>query len=170
MALSLHSYLCTVREALTSALSIRNLPSQVVEKHNKPVIETKESKELLLIPLTIARSEFETCFIEPSINSVRISFTIKKAKEIDILLAHLCERFISLRADKFEILRKKAIEGFDFSFLVTNIHLEKFHKEHMINFILQFMQDIEIELNDIKLKVIHQLRIAAEFFTNEISC
>ncbi len=61
--------------------------------------------------------------VEASVNSVRISFSIKKNQEIEILLTHMLERFLSLRADKFQILRKKPIEGYDFSFLITDEHL-----------------------------------------------
>ena len=91
-------------------------------------------------PLLIAKSETEKCLIEASINSVRISITIKKAQEIEILLTHMLERFLSLRADKFQIMRKKpAHEGYDFSFLITDEHLMKFKKEEIINFILEFI-------------------------------
>eukprot|EP00824_Muranothrix_gubernata_P005742 TRINITY_DN17525_c0_g1_i1.p2 TRINITY_DN17525_c0_g1~~TRINITY_DN17525_c0_g1_i1.p2 ORF type:complete len:194 (-),score=19.36 TRINITY_DN17525_c0_g1_i1:521-1102(-) len=169
MALSLANYLQCVREALNSALCIENFPSQVVEKHNKPIVETQESKELLLNPIVICRNEFEKCLIESSINSVRISFAIKKTKEIEELLVHLYERFISVRADKFEIIRKKPISGYDFSFLVTNFHLEKMVKEEIINTILQFMQDMEKEINDMKLQINLQMRIAAGFFISQIA-
>ena len=35
----------------------------------------------------------------------------------------MLDRFLSLRADKFQILRKKPIEGYDYSFLITDEHL-----------------------------------------------
>ena len=51
----------------------------------------------------------------------------------------MLERFLSLRADKFQILRKKPIDKYDFSFLITEDHLAKFKKEEIINFILEFI-------------------------------
>ena len=82
----------------------------------------------------------------------------------------MLERFLSLRADKFQIMRKKpAHEGYDFSFLITDEHLMKFKKEEIINFILEFIQGIDKEINDMKLSIINQTRIAAAFFTNALA-
>ena len=47
---------------------------------------------------------------------------------------------MALRADKFENLRKKpAKENFDFSFLISADHLQKYTKAELINFILEFI-------------------------------
>ena len=82
----------------------------------------------------------------------------------------MLERFMSLRADKFEILRKKpAHEDFDFSFLVSDDHLQRFKKEELINFMLEFIQGIDKEINDMKLAIITQSRLAATYFTNAIA-
>jgi actin related protein 2/3 complex subunit 4 len=90
--------------------------------------------------LIICKSEQEKCYIEASINSVRVSIAIKKNQEIEELLTHMLERFLALRADKFHILRKKpAHEDYDFSFLITDEHLVKFKKEELINFMLEFI-------------------------------
>jgi actin related protein 2/3 complex subunit 4 len=94
--------------------------------------------------------------IEASINSVRISLAIKKNQEIEELLAHMLERFLALRADKFGIMRKKpAFPEYDFSFLITDDHLMKYKKEELINFILEFIQGIDKEINDMKLTIIN---------------
>ena len=82
----------------------------------------------------------------------------------------MLERFLALRADKFGIMRKKpAHENYDFSFLITDDHLIKYKKEEIINFILEFIQGIDKEINDMKLAIINQSRIAAAFFTNAIA-
>jgi len=120
-------------------------------------------------PLVISRSDQEKTLVEASVNSVRISINIKKNQEIEELLTHMLDRFLSLRADKFLILRKKPIEGYDFSFLITEEHLQKFKKEEMINFILEFIQGIDKEINDMKLAIITQSRLAATYFTNAIA-
>eukprot|EP00826_Nyctotherus_ovalis_P049815 TRINITY_DN6046_c0_g1_i6.p2 TRINITY_DN6046_c0_g1~~TRINITY_DN6046_c0_g1_i6.p2 ORF type:complete len:171 (+),score=56.61 TRINITY_DN6046_c0_g1_i6:66-578(+) len=169
MAQTLSAYLTVIRDTLNSALDLRCFPSQVVEKQYRPMVEVKESPELLLNTLEIARSDQEKCLIESSINSVRLSFTIKKPKEIEKLLTHLFERFISLRADKFAVIRRKPVEGYDFGFLVTDKHIEQMHKEHIINFILTFIMDIEREITEMKIAINTQMRIATSFFINSIS-
>ena len=105
-------------------------------------------------PLIISKSEQERCLIEASVNSVRVSISIKKNQEIEILLTHMLERFLSLRADKFQILRKKPVDGYDYSFLVTDEHLQKYKKEELVNFILEFIHGIDKEINDMKLAII----------------
>ena len=150
-------------------LNLRYFPSQLVERQTHPEIEFQDNPGLLMNPLTISKSEQEKCFVEASVNSVRVSISIKKNQEIEILLTHMLERFLSLRADKFSILRKKAIDGYDFSFLITDEHLQKFKKEELINFILEFIQGIDKEINDMKLAIITQTRLAAAFFTNALA-
>lgn len=43
---SLKPYLNAVRHTLTAAMCLENFSSQVIERHNKPEIEIKSSKEL----------------------------------------------------------------------------------------------------------------------------
>jgi len=77
---------------------------------------------------------------------------------------------MTLRADKFEILRKKpAHDAYDFSFLIAEEHLLKFKKEELINFILEFVQGIDKEISEMKLSVINHSRMAACFFTNGLA-
>lgn len=93
-----------------------------------------------MAPVTISKSEKEHCLIEGSINSVRVSIAIKKSSETEVLLTHMLERFMALRADKFEIFRKVPISPeYDFSFLITDDHLQRFKKEELLNFILEFI-------------------------------
>ena len=121
-------------------------------------------------PITISRNEFETCLIEGSINSVRISFSIKK-NEVENLLTHMLQRFFALRADRFKIMRRTPADPakFDFSFLITEDHLSKYKKEELINFILEFMQGIDKEISEMKLTIMNQSRIAASYFTNSLA-
>ena len=72
-----------VRATLTAALCLENFASQVVERHNKPEIEARASKEVILTPLVVSRNENEKVLIETSINSVRVSIKIKQADEND---------------------------------------------------------------------------------------
>lgn len=63
----------------------------------------------MLNPLTVSRNENERVFIEPSVNSVRISIKIKQADEIEHILVHKFTRFLTQRAEAFLILRRKAM-------------------------------------------------------------
>ena len=120
--------------------------------------------------IVISKNEHETCLIETSINSVRVSVTIKKLDELSAMLTHMLERFMSLRADKFEILRKKpAHEGYDFSFLISADHLQVYKKEELINFIIEFIHGIDREVSDLKLCVTSHCAKTAAAFTNGAS-
>ena len=82
----------------------------------------------------------------------------------------MLERFLTLRADKFDILRKKpAKEGFDFSFLISAEHLQKYHKSELINFILEFIQGINKEISDMKLDIMKSAANAATFYTHALA-
>lgn len=48
-----------------------NISLKVVERHNKPEVEVRGNKELLLRPVIISRNEKERVLIEGSINSIR---------------------------------------------------------------------------------------------------
>ncbi|KAK7896060.1 hypothetical protein WMY93_021385 [Mugilogobius chulae] len=78
----------------------------VVERHNKPEVEVRSSKELLLQPVIISRNEKEKVLIEGSINSVRVSIAVKQADEIEKILCHKFMRFMMMRAENFFILRR----------------------------------------------------------------
>ena len=58
------------------------------------------SKELLLNPVMVARSENERCYIEPSINSVRVSIKVKKADEVEEILCHKFSRYLRSFLDR----------------------------------------------------------------------
>ena len=170
MAQTHQNYLQTIRDALDASLNLRYLPSQEVERQSHPEIEFRESPKLLMNPIVICRNEQEGCLIEGSINSVRISFSIKKG-DVEGLLTHMLQRFFALRADRFKIMRRIPADKdkYDFSFLITEDHLAKYKKEDLINFILEFMQGIDKEISEMKLAIINQSRIAASFFTNSLA-
>lgn len=65
------------------------------------------SKELLLNPIVIHRSEHECVMIETAVNSVRISIKVKQLDEMDAILANKFSRFLMQRADNFIVLRRK---------------------------------------------------------------
>ncbi|KAI6763617.1 hypothetical protein HG531_013005 [Fusarium graminearum] len=161
---SLRPYLQCVRSSLTAALTLSNFASQTAERHNVPEIEAQTSPEVLLQPLTIARNENERVLIEPSINSVRISIKIKQADEIEHILVHKFTRFLTQRAESFFILRRKPIKGYDISFLITNFHTEEMLKHKLVDFIIQFMEEVDKEISEMKLFLNARARFVAESF------
>ncbi|KAI2639426.1 hypothetical protein GGS21DRAFT_548835 [Xylaria nigripes] len=150
---SLRPYLQCVRSSVTAALCLSNFASQTSERHNVPEIEAQTSPEVLLTPLVIARNENEKVLIEPSLNSVRISIKIKQADEIESILVHKFTRFLTQRAEAFFILRRKPIKGYDISFLITNFHTEEMLKHKLVDFIIQFMEEVDKEISEMKLFV-----------------
>ena len=164
MSNTLRPYLNCIRATLDAALCLRDFPSQTVERHNRPEIEDRSSKELLLQPLVISRSDRESVLIEPSINSVRISVRIKQSDELERLLAGKLSRFIMQRADKFIILRRKPVDGYDISFLVTHAHLTTMIKSKLIDFIITFLEDVDREISAMKIAINARARIVAGAF------
>lgn len=65
------------------------------------------SRELLLNPIVIHRSENEHVMIETAVNSVRVSIKVKQIDEMDAILANKFSRMIMQRADNFIVLRRK---------------------------------------------------------------
>jgi len=164
MAATLRPYLNAVRSTLETAMCLENFASQVVERHVKPEVEVRSSKELLLAPLCIARNEKEKVLIEGSINSVRVSIAVKQADEIEKILCHKFMRFMMLRAENFFVLRRKPVKGYDISFLITNFHTEQMYKNKLVDFVIQFMEEIDKEISEMKLALNARARISAEEF------
>ncbi|XP_067320876.1 tubulin tyrosine ligase 3-like [Anolis sagrei] len=164
MTATLRPYLNAVRATLQAAMCLENFSSQVVERHNKPEVEVRSSKELLLQPVIISRNEKEKVLIEGSINSVRVSIAVKQADEIEKILCHKFMRFMMMRAENFFILRRKPVEGYDISFLITNFHTEQMYKHKLVDFVIHFMEEIDKEISEMKLSVNARARIVAEEF------
>jgi len=167
MANTLAPYLGCVRASLNAALCLQNFASQQVERHNKPEVEARTNKELLMNKIVISRTPNEQVLIESSVNSVRVSIKIKQADEIEQILAKKFARFLTQRAESFVIMRRKAVPGFDISFLITNFHTEAFLKHKLVDFIIQFMQDIDKEISELKLAVNARARIVATEYLQE---
>ncbi|KAL2356648.1 hypothetical protein BJ546DRAFT_968765 [Cryomyces antarcticus] len=168
MSQSLRPYLQCVRSSLIAALSLSNFASQTSERHNVPEIEAASSPEVLLNPLTVSRNENERVFIEPSINSVRVSIKIKQADEIEHILVHKFTRFLTQRAEAFFILRRKPVKGYDISFLITNFHTEEMLKHKLVDFIIQFMEEVDKEISEMKLFLNARARFIAESFLTPV--
>ena len=72
------------------------------------------------------------------------------------------------RADKFNLFRKKPKPGYDISFLITNFHLETYKKEDIIDFIVEFVQDLVREITDMKLTVNSQSRYVTTYLMEQL--
>jgi len=164
MAATLRPYLTVVRHTLTAAMCVENFSSQVVERHNKPEVELRSNSELQLNSVVISRSEKERVLIETSINSIRVSIAVKQSDDIERILCHKFMRFMMMRAENFIILRRKPIEGYDISFLITNFHTEQMYKHKLVDFVIHFMEEIDKEISEMKLAINARARICAEEF------
>jgi len=167
MAQTLKPYLNTVRATITAAMCLQNFGSQMVERHNKPEVEARQNKELLLNPVVVSRNNKERVLIEGSVNSVRISISIKQSDEVEQILCKRFTRFMTQRAENFVILRRKAVEGYDISFLITNFHCENMYKHKLVDFIIQFMEEVDKEISEIRLAVNARARITAQEFLKQ---
>lgn len=133
-----------------------------VERHNKPEVEDRVSKELCLQPLTITRSEKEAVLIEPSINSCRVSLKIKQNDELEALLVKKMASFLMKRAEQFIILRRKPVaDGWDLSLLITSSHLEGLVKAKVVDFVCSFVETIDAEISSLRLAVNSRSRAIA---------
>lgn len=150
-------------------MCLENFASQVIERHNKPEVEAKQSKEVLLNPVTISRNKLERVLIEPSINSVRISVALRKMDEMDILLSKMFMSFLAQRAELFMVLRRKPVSGYDVSFLITNTHTESMFKHKLVDFLIQFMEDIDKEISEMKLSVSARARVVAQEYLKQFT-
>lgn len=166
---SLRPYLLAVRTSLTAALCLEDFGSQVAERHNVPEVESGKSAEALLNPMTIARNENEMVLIEPSINSVRVSIRIKQADEIERILVHQFTRFLTGRAESFYILRRKPVQGYSISFLITNFHTDTMLKHKLVDFIIEFMEVVDKEISEMKLVLNARARFIAESYLVAVS-
>jgi len=167
MAQTLKPYLGAVRATITATMCLQNFGSQMVERHNKPEVEARQNKELLLNPVVVSRNNKERVLIEGSINSIRISISIKQADEVEQILCKRFTRFMTQRAESFVILRRKPAPGYDISFLITNFHCENMYKHKLVDFIIQFMEEVDKEISEIRLAVNARARITAQEFLKQ---
>ncbi|CAN1170300.1 Actin-related protein 2/3 complex subunit 4 [Linum perenne] len=113
MASSLRLYLTCIRNTLEAAMCLQNFPCQEVERHNKPEVELKYCLFFFASLVLISRNEAERCLIETSINSLRLSLKVKQADELENILTKKFLRFLSIRAEAFQVLRRKPIQDID---------------------------------------------------------
>jgi hypothetical protein len=60
-------------------------------------------------------------------------------------------------------------QGYDISFLITNFHSESMLKHKLVDFIIQFMEDVDKEISEMKLSLNARARIVAESYLATVS-
>ena len=51
------------------------------------------------------------------------------------------------------------LQGYDISFLITNFHTEEMLKHKLVDFIIQFMEEVDKEISEMKLFVCGELLV-----------
>ncbi|GFR42206.1 hypothetical protein Agub_g3097 [Astrephomene gubernaculifera] len=169
MALSLRPYTNNIRAELNRALCIQSFPSQNIERHVKPEVETRDNPELLLPPVTVSRSEREGCLIEPSINSVRVSLRIGQQDMLEEELVKMYLRFLMQRAELLDVLRRAPVDGYDVSFLITDQHLLTYGRQRLLDFVVAFIEEMDVEISSMKLAVSSRGRAVATEFLRSLA-
>jgi hypothetical protein len=59
-------------------------------------------------------------------------------------------------------------QGYDISFLITNFHTEEMLKHKLVDFIIQFMEDVDKEISEMKLFLNARARFVAESFLTPV--
>ena len=62
------------------------------------------------------------------------------------------------------------MQGYDISFLITNFHTEEMLKHKLVDFIIQFMEDVDKEISEMKLFLNARARFVAESFLTPVRC
>jgi actin related protein 2/3 complex subunit 4 len=112
----------------------------------------------------IARNENEHVLIEGSINSCRVSISVKQSDELEEILSTALLRFLAQRAEEFKVLRRVPVPGYHISFLITHVHVEEMYKHKLVDFIITFMEEIDKEVSELKLAVNTRGRVVATDF------
>lgn len=66
-------------------------------------------------------------------------------------------------------IRSLIHQGYDISFLITNFHAESMLKHKLVDFIIQFMEDVDKEISEMKLSLNARARIVAESYLATVS-
>eukprot|EP00672_Neobodo_designis_P025381 CAMPEP_0174834244 /NCGR_PEP_ID=MMETSP1114-20130205/4713_1 /TAXON_ID=312471 /ORGANISM="Neobodo designis, Strain CCAP 1951/1" /LENGTH=169 /DNA_ID=CAMNT_0016068149 /DNA_START=35 /DNA_END=544 /DNA_ORIENTATION=- len=165
MAKAQEPYFDCIKRTLHAAICVTNFPSPAVERHNKPEVEMKTTPELLGNPILICRDDCERTLIEPSVNSVRVSMCFRMGDATAHIIGEKYVGFLEKRAGAFHILRRKPVEGYDISFLITNDEAETMHKHKMADFIVELITHIEKDISEMKTMINGRAHnVAVEWF------
>ena len=77
------------------------------------------------------------------------------------ILVRAFTAFLQKRAEQFLVLRRKALDGYDLSFLITHAHAEALVKAKLVDFVIAFMEDVDREISAMRLAVNARARAVA---------
>jgi hypothetical protein len=70
---------------------------------------------------------------------------------------------------RLQLVLIRGLQGYDISFLITNFHSESMLKHKLVDFIIQFMEDVDKEISEMKLSLNARARIVAESYLATVS-
>ena len=142
------------------------------ERPTKDLSDSTASTDPAKITPSATLRKRESCLIESTRNSVRVSFLFKAQanaaakSNADLLEASILfqwMRFLMVK-EHHPLLRKKPMKGYSVTFLVTNRYLAIHGRQKVEDSILGFCAKIDKECSDIKLQVNAQARyVTTEF-------
>lgn len=74
-----------------------------------------------------------------------------------------------VHADAHTRVTRALVQGFDVSFLLTNFNLEAMWKHKLIDFVVQFMEEIDSEISAMKIQVNERARTVSYQFLKEFT-
>jgi len=169
MAHTHENYYDAVRARLSEAFVLTSAPSRKMDGRDRAEVEYGDDARAMGDRMEIARSSDERCLIERARNSVRVSLKIKASDDLERMLTTTFGKFLGRRADAFEILRRVPCEGYDVSFLVLLKHTEEMEREQLVDFVVQFMRDIDSEISEQKLSVSSRGRTVASAYLKQFA-
>ena len=138
----------------------------------KDISDSTASTDPVKITPSATLRKRESCLIESTGNSIRVSFLFKaqanaaakpNADPLEASILFQWMRFLMVK-EHHPLLRKKPIKGYSVTFLVTNRHLAIHGRQKVEDSILGFCAKIDKECSDIKLQVNAQARyVTTEF-------
>lgn len=155
-------YKNAIKASLKASLLLRNIPSTEMPHVMLPEVEVRDKYGCQ--DLVIANNEYEKTLIQASINSVRISVKVRQMDKTDTFLVGLFMKFLCQRAESLKVIRRKPIENYDLSFLITFEHSMEFERDKLIDSIVEFIGNINSMLHEMKLNLNARARHISEEF------
>ena len=67
------------------------------------------------------------------------------------------------------VLNHTTLQGYDVSFLLTNFNLEAMWKHKLIDFVVQFMEEIDSEISQMKIQVNERARTVGYHYLKDFT-
>lgn len=94
---------------------------------------------------------------------------MKKHSPLEKVICAMYMKFLMQRAESLQILRRVALDNFDISFLITDQHCLIMNRHKLVDFICQFIEDVDAEMNQMKLSLNSRGRAVASCFIKGLS-